>query len=311
MGKTRDIAPGMRKTFDQPTADRIDDIHENNRDCPGQALKGNIDGSGMREGHVGAQSYDLSDISTDALDVAPRPAMIDLDIAAYAHGPAELPQIIKERGSFSLRDRIVFKPRDYHADPSRPLGLLRACEQRACGGQSGNKFDEIASSHCFSKTKDRAGLTMRLDHGFALAEMGLRGPFASQQSVRPNVRFGSFTAFLQSRRVRFAPRADIRPMPAFMRTRAYLSPGSSLFPQQRLQRAAQQPAHSVGDSLPVAGLAVLEFAKTLHQIEELAVDLNWINCRPAMEPLAPTSGVGGAPLLKSDGFLNHGPSVVA
>src|SRR5262245_41740202 len=76
-------------------------------------------------------------------------------------------------------------------------------------------------------------------------------------------------------------------------------------------RGAATCAHSVGDSLPVAGLAVLEFAKTLHQIEELAVDLNWINCRPAMEPLAPTSGVGGAPLLKSDGFLNHGPSVVA
>src|SRR5262249_2338002 len=104
MGKTRDIAPRMRKTFDQPTADRIDDIHENNRDCPGQGLKGNIDWSGMRDDQVGAQSYDLSDITTDALDVAPRPAKVDLDIAACAHGPAELPQIIKQRGNFSLPD---------------------------------------------------------------------------------------------------------------------------------------------------------------------------------------------------------------
>src|SRR5262249_53182949 len=78
------------------------------------------------------------------------------------------------------------------------------------------------------------------------------------------------------------------------------------FPQQRRQRAAQHLAHSVGDSLLVAGLAVLEFAKPLHQIEELAVDLNWINCRPAMEPLAPTGGIGGPPLPKSDCFLNHG-----
>jgi len=30
---------------------------------------------------------------------------------------------------------------------------------------------------------------------------------------------GSFASFLPSRRVRFAPRADIRPMPAFMSTR--------------------------------------------------------------------------------------------
>jgi len=33
------------------------------------------------------------------------------------------------------------------------------------------------------------------------------------------VRFGSFTSFPPSRRVRFAPRADIRPMSAFMSTR--------------------------------------------------------------------------------------------
>jgi hypothetical protein len=69
-----------------------------------------------------------------------------------------------------------------------------------------------------------------------------------------------------------------------------------------LQRAAQQPAHSVGDSLPVAGLAVLEFAKTLHQIEELAVDLDRINRRSAMEPLAPTSGISGASLPKGGSF---------
>ena len=33
---------------------------------------------------------------------------------------------------------------------------------------------------------------------------------------------GSFTSFLPSRRVRFAPRADIRPMPGFMSTRPNL-----------------------------------------------------------------------------------------
>src|SRR5262249_33929061 len=81
-----------------------------------------------------------------------------------------------------------------------------------------------------------------------------------------------------------------------------LAPGSNFFPQQRLQRAAQQPAHRVGDSLPVAGLAVLEFAKTLHQIEKLAVDLNRINRRATMEPLAPTSGISRASLPKGGSF---------
>src|SRR5262245_53821860 len=37
-------------------------------------------------------------------------------------------------------------------------------------------------------------------------------------------------------------------------------------------------------------------------------DLNRINCHPAMEPVAPTSGIGGAPLPKGGSFLNHGPS---
>src|SRR5262249_25244078 len=42
---------------------------------------------------------------------------------------------------------------------------------------------------------------------------------AAQQKATPHVRFGSFTTFAPSRRVRFAPRADIRPMPAVMSTR--------------------------------------------------------------------------------------------
>ena len=54
----------------------------------------------------------------------------------------------------------------------------------------------------------------------------------------------------------------------------------------------------------------LEFyaAEKFHQIEELAVDLDRINRRPAMEPLAPTSGISGAPLPKGGSFLDHGPS---
>jgi hypothetical protein len=83
-------------------------------------------------------------ISTDAVDVAPRPSIIDLDIAAYARSPAVLPKIIKQRGNFSLPERIVLKPRDHHADAT--LELLRAhCEgPRRRGAQKG---DELASFH--------------------------------------------------------------------------------------------------------------------------------------------------------------------
>src|SRR5262245_19635206 len=96
----------------------------------------------MRDDHVRAQSYDLGDISTDALGVAPRPAIVDLDITACTHGPAELPQIIKQRGNFSLPDRVVFKPRDYHAD-APPLGLLRPPHSRP-RRRSAEQRDEVA-----------------------------------------------------------------------------------------------------------------------------------------------------------------------
>jgi len=97
-------------------------------------------------------------------------------------------------------------------------------------------------------------------------------------------------------------------MPAFMSTRPLLASGSSLFPEQRLKRAPQQLAQRGGDSLPVAGLAVLEPTETFHQVKRRGVGLNWKNARPTLEPLAPTSGISGAPLFKRGSFLNHGRS---
>jgi hypothetical protein len=60
---------------------------------------------------------------------------------------------------------------------------------------------------------------------------------------------------------------------------------------------------------PVTALSLAGFepAETLHQIESRTVNLDRINRRPAMEPLAPTSGVDGRPLLKGGSFLNHRP----
>jgi hypothetical protein len=62
---------------------------------------------------------------------------------------------------------------------------------------------------------------------------------------------------------------------------------------------------SGGDSAPIICLTGFEPAETLHQIKGRAVDLNRINRRPAMQSLAPTSGVSGAPLPKGGSFLNH------
>src|SRR5262249_21011034 len=120
-----------------------------------------------------------------------------------------------------------------------------------------------------------------------------------------SLRSGSFTSFVPSRRIQLSKSGHSANAHVYEYTPPWLAPGSSFFPQQRLQRAAQQLTESPGDSLPVAGLAVLESAKALHQIKRRAVDLNGKNARPAIEPLAPASGIGSAPLPKGGRFLNH------
>src|SRR5262249_31334872 len=72
-----------------------------------------------------------------------------------------------------------------------------------------------------------------------------------------------------------------------------LAPGSSFFAQHRLQPAL---AESGGQGLPVTGLAVLEAAEALHHVKGRAVNLDRINRRPTMEPLAPTPCILRAPL---------------
>ena len=80
------------------------------------------------------------------------------------------------------------------------------------------------------------------------------------------------------------------------------------FPQQRGQSAVPEPTEGGGDGPLIVHLIGLESAETFHQVEGRGVGLNGKNARPALEPLAPTSGVSGAPLLKGGSFRNHGPS---
>src|SRR5262245_15423007 len=63
------------------------------------------------------------------------------------------------------------------------------------------------------------------------------------------VRSGSFTSFAPSRRVRFAPRADILPKPAFMSTRPTSRPKINLL---KSRRSAHAGCRAVRDSTLVA-----------------------------------------------------------
>jgi hypothetical protein len=54
--------------------------------------------------------------------------------------------------------------------------------------------------------------------------------------------------------------------------------------------------------LPVTGPAVLELAKTLHQIKGRGVDLNGKNARAALEPLTPAPVSAARRCLKAGVF---------
>jgi hypothetical protein len=57
-----------------------------------------------------------------------------------------------------------------------------------------------------------------------------------------------------------------------------------------VQGAVPEPTEGDGNGPPIVRLVSFEPAETLHQIKGRAVDLNRINRRPTMEPLAPSSG---------------------
>src|SRR5262249_47245887 len=64
----------------------------------------------------------------------------------------------------------------------------------------------------------------------------IKGAEASAKPGAINDCSGSFTSLLPSRPVRFAPRADIRPMPAFMSTRPTAQPKLNLLKSRRPAR---------------------------------------------------------------------------
>src|SRR5262249_15313163 len=69
------------------------------------------------------------------------------------------------------------------------------------------------------------------------------------EAMSADVRLGSFTSFPPSRRVRFAPRPDIGPMPAFMSTRPTARPKICLLKSRRSTHAGRR---AVRDSTLVA-----------------------------------------------------------
>src|SRR5262249_3576381 len=80
------------------------------------------------------------------------------------------------------------------------------------------------------------------------------------------------------------------------------------FPHQCGQGEPPKPTESSSNGPLIVRLAGFEATEPLHQIEGRAVDLDWVDRRPALLPRPPRSGVVYAPLLEGGSLLNHSPS---
>ena len=104
--------------------------------------------------------------------------------------------------------------------------------------------------------------------------------------------FGSFTSFPPSRRVRFAPTADLRPMPAFMATRPTARPKTNLL---KSRRSALAGCRAVRDSTLVAW-----YPSFTHLARDGAYDSH-----PSGALVRVQSATGRHDFLESGGYLSN------
>src|SRR5262249_11345832 len=125
---------------------------------------------------------------------------------------------------------------------------------------------------------------------------------------RPRPRAARASARILAWRIRkliaFTMRDNI---PRFRPHRCDASHGRPL-PAVKLQARVAAVGPRGSDRSATVDLTVLEPAEPLQQVKRRAVDLDRINRRATLEPLAPTSVISGAPLPKGGSFLNHRPS---
>src|SRR4029453_8519156 len=144
-GKSGDIAAGPRQACDKAAADRIDDIHEYDRQIT-RAIEQRSNGrKAAGKDDVRCEPYQFRGVATNAIGIASRPASVNPKVAA--NGPSQCLQSLQERSVADRRLRIVRSKRVKEPDTPRPLGLLRARRQRPRGRRAAEKGYERAAVH--------------------------------------------------------------------------------------------------------------------------------------------------------------------
>ena len=137
------LPPGRAMLCDKPGADRIDNIHEDDRHGASRLQqRGGHSGRGG-ENDIRGECDQLSRISAIAVGIGDAPAVLDLHVAA---GPAQVLHPFPKRREAGLRLRCILSVVHEHPDAPHPLWLPRVHRDWPRRRRAAEQRDELAAS---------------------------------------------------------------------------------------------------------------------------------------------------------------------
>ena len=142
--KASGVAARPRQTIDEAGTDRIGDDRKYDRHSASCLEHRPQTCGATRHDDVGRKRDQFRRVFANVGGIACGPAGVDAHVAAL--GPAQLLQPLEKGGVAGLFFRIAFSERHQHADALQ-VGLLPAPRERPCSSRTGEKRDELATSH--------------------------------------------------------------------------------------------------------------------------------------------------------------------
>ena len=145
IGEAGDVAAGSRIIADEAAAGRIGHLCEYDRDRAGQLLHHAQHQRALRDDHVHRLGDELGGKNQHQIGLARGPARLDRDIAAVR--PAELTELVVQRGESVFAFRIAVGIVHQYADLAQPLALLRPRGKRPRHCRAADEHNDLAPPH--------------------------------------------------------------------------------------------------------------------------------------------------------------------
>src|SRR5262249_39234330 len=129
-GESGDISAWLCQGRDQAAPDRIGNHREYDWYRAGLARERRGTGTRVRHHDVWAHRHQLCCKGPEALSVAVRPTVFDMNIAACR--PSQAFQLSLKCSDARLAFRVGINESEEHTDPSQPARLLRPRRERPC-----------------------------------------------------------------------------------------------------------------------------------------------------------------------------------